>query len=266
MGLAALGSNLLSSVTGYTEKAILCVKKAETPPPSIATALTGGKLTPAQLQEKLVGSSSGLFSAIFGSPKTTAENAGYHVLEVKYNPSKIKIKSKNGDFMEAGIGGEGTNGITMIQSPNRTTMTVELVFDDVNNQDAFMFEKFTNVSPGAIVSDVAGVVNAFMNKPYTVQPQVDALVATVLQSETKQAVFYWSDMAFAGHIVGVDAKYTMFSPSGHPVRATVQLKIRQIGSDTVENKYWEDAYQKLFKGESLLDKAANLAGNVLNLK
>ena len=46
----------------------------------------------------------------------------------------------------------------------------------------------------------------------------------------KVAVFYWGGLpAFEGVIASVSVKYTMFLPSGIPVRATTSVSVKEAG-------------------------------------
>lgn len=283
MGLV---SNMASSISGKIDKALLCVKKPAAAkvntemnamfdavgaamPAQMRTAMPmiGGATTNVDLRAKMVAAQKGFLSS-FTQMKGVASQEGYHVMEVKYNPSRIRFYSHGGNQMMPGPAGAGANMQVQSTMPAMTTMQVELLFDDMNPQDAFMMEKFSDLSAGAIVSDIAGVVKSVKGEGYTVQHQIEGLIALITQSETRQVVFYWGDMAYAGEVIGIEAKYTMFNPLGHPVRGTVSLTIREGGpdGDSSGEKYWNDAYKELMKKQGLISKAAGAAGNLLNLK
>ena len=276
-------SNVVSSVTGKIDKALLCVKKPAAAKvntginsmlgavgASLDTGLfplLGGASSNVDLRAKMAASQKGFLSS-FTSMKNVAKQEGYHVMEVKYNPSRIRIQSHGGNQMMPGPAGAGANLQMQSTIPAMTTMQVELLFDDMNKQDAFMMEKISDVSAGAIVSDISGVVKNIIGDGYTVQREIEGIIGMITQSETRQVVFYWGDMAFAGEVIGIEAKYTMFNPLGHPVRGTVSLTIREGGpdGDSSGNAYWDDAYKEMMKGGGLLGKLAGAAGNLLNLK
>ena len=219
-----LGENIVSSISGSVDKAILCVKKPAT---------NNNTANSIELQAQLASiKKNGMFS-FRKQAESIAKTNGYHVLKVKYNPSKINISSRAGSFIQPGPGGESTNIISQVIVPAQTYMSFEILFDDENHQDAFMFDKFTNVSAGAVVSDVAGVVKNAKGGGYSVKEEVEALIGMLTQSETRQVVFYWSEMVFAGEIVSLDAKYTMFNTLGNPIRAVVSLTLRE--SEEISN-------------------------------
>ena len=216
-------SNVVSSVTGKIDKALLCVKKPAAAKvntginsmhgavgASLDTGLfplLGGASSNVDLRAKMAASQKGFLSS-FTSMKNVAKQEGYHVMEVKYNPSRIRIQSHGGNQLMPGPAGAGANMQMQSTIPAMTTMQVELLFDDMNKQDAFMMEKFSDVSAGAIVSDISGVVKNVIGDGYTVQREIEGIIALITQSETRQVVFYWGDMAFAGEVIGIEAKYT----------------------------------------------------------
>ncbi len=256
MGAGAdLGANLAGSITGSIDKALLCVKK-----PAAANVSRGiadrvmrlNSVSNVDLQARLAaaqGSRKNIVSS-FSAVMDIAKPAGYHVIQVKYNPSKISLSAAGGSFMEAGAGGAGTNTLTQITMPTQTVMRVELVFDDENHPDAFLWEKYTNLTAGALVSDAAALGKTIMGKEYSVQAQIEGMIALLSQSETRQVVFYWSDLSYAGEVTSVEAKYTMFNPQGNPIRGIVTLSIQQGGEDEPQSGvYWDKAFDTLFVDE-----------------
>lgn len=255
-----------SSITGSIGKAMLCVKKV---PISDVFRINVSNI---DLRAMLASSSTGLTGALpsFAVAKGITAVAGYHIMQVKYNPSTIKFSVKAENTMRPGIGGAGANQVSQAVGPAKTMMTVSLVFDDVSVPDAFMSDKFTP-STGGAVSAAAGIAKNLLGDGYTIQKYVDGLVALITQSETRQVVFFWSEQAFAGEVVGINATYTMFSPSGKPIRGIVELTICQSESETTgkgDEAYWNKAFSKLFdsSNEGLADdsKVSDSIGNLLN--
>ncbi len=193
------------------------------------------------------------------SIESIVKKSGYHIFRVKYNPSKIQIESRAGSFLQPGPGGPGTNTLSQITMPTQTYMNFEILLDEENHQDAFMFDKVTNLSIGAGVSDIAGIVKNLRNdEGYTVRPLVEALIGILTQSETRQVVFFWSEMAFAGEVVSIDARYTMFNPIGNPIRAVVKLTILQGSEEQVDETYWNNAFDNMGEGGNWQSKVNNL--------
>lgn len=259
-------SNLTSSVTGSVDKALLCVRKsAEAKKPGSKPGV--GNIA---LRESLVKAKKG-FILNFFNVLEEAKKADFHVMMVKYNPSRLRISGAAESKMATGAGGAAANLQVQSMMPASTTLQVELLFDDENHQDAFMWDKMTNLSVGAVVSDVSGAVRNLKkdSEGYSVRKEMEAMIGMVTQSETRQVVFYWGDMAFAGVITEVQARYTMFNPVGNPVRGVVTLTIHQGGIDANnkgEDAYWHDAFDTLCSLNDIQGKVTGAVGNLLNLK
>jgi len=263
-----LGENIASSISGSVDKAILCIKKPVTNTNKLGAngqqLVTNNNnsgvgvnqaVNAIDLQAKLTSIKKGGMFSFRKQAEELAKTNGYHVLKVKYNPSKISISSRAGSFIQPGPGGESTNIISQVVVPAQTYMSFEIIFDDENHQDAFMFDKFTNVSAGAAVSDIAGVVKNAKDGGYSVKEQVEAMIGMLTQSETRQVVFYWSQMVFAGEVISLDAQYTMFNSLGNPIRAVVRLSLQESEGG---HSYWNNALDKFGREGSKLDKASNL--------
>lgn len=188
------------------------------------------------------------------------------VMQVQYNPSSISFQANAQaipfTYLQQHVDGGVPN---QNMRPPTVMLNVELIFDAMNPQDAFMMDKF-RLSAGSVVSDVAG---AIQNKKggYTVQPQTDGLVAALLRAKTRTVTFRWADMAFTGQLYEVRAIYTMFSVSGKPVRSRVMLNIAQQVESDADVQYWDKALAKTFaQGNDVeLKKPAQQLGNLLNL-
>jgi hypothetical protein len=202
-------------------------------------------------------------------------NGEYYALLVKYNPSRLRFSSHGGSQLISGFGGDSSRIQVQSGEPAEVVLQVELIFDEVLPQDAFMSDKFlTNVSVGGVVSSVSGAVKNIKGDGYTVQKQIEGLLGLVTRHETKQVLFAWGDMIFAGEIIMMDAKYTMHNPLGHPVRGVVNLQIGEfqdrdltrIGSKIIDQEYWSKCYKEMLKSNSTFKKIQGSVGNLFNLR
>jgi hypothetical protein len=126
--------------------------------------------------------------------------------------------------------------------PPSVVLGVQLIFDAVNNKDAFMFEKF-RLSPTDIAADIAG---AILGREYTVQPQTNALLAMVMRDSTRVVTFKWAERTFTPSDRN-KRRYTMFSVSGsHP--DVVPLRLTQLVESTADSTYWDTAFDNCFGG------------------
>ena len=190
-----------------------------------------------------------------------------HVMQVQYNPSSLAMQATAEEVsfsclqqnIDAGIPNQNIR-------PPMVMLAVELIFDAVNPQDAFMLDK-TRISAGTIVSDVSGIVQNKKHGGYTVQPQTEGLIAALIRPDTRLVTFRWADMAFTGQIVEVQADYNMFSVSGKPIRSKVRMNIAQQVESDADFQYWDKALNKMFKDTNPVDlkSTGQKVGNLLNL-
>ncbi len=205
--------------------------------------------------------------------KSTMMN-GYKYYEFQYNPETIELSGQQGSFMaRQGAPSSGLNEMSMTNIDAETKLSFRVIFDQVNNHDAFMANKLNVTS----VADIANTVTMFCNT-YSVQGDVDGLLALTTQPVTRRVIFCFGRMFFSGEVEAVTAKYTMFSPSGRPVAAEVDFSIRQSRNCKVktsleelnqfDNGYWDRAVEEFF-GKAGEDAKIDLRpiglGNLLNL-
>ena len=253
----AVIQDAVSSLTGNLPKAILCVR-------DLSQAQGGEKGDAAKkasdLQKRLLKSTedalNGLLEDNRGGSQTfrslTGKNgamagSGYLALEVQYNPSPISMSTQAGkqvQYSGGSLGQGGANQITQIVQPVSTTMSFQLVFDDMNPQDAFVLE---NMAPtaGNLVSGTADVARK-VRGAYSVQAQMDGLMSLLTQPVTRKVIFYWAKMCFQGELVSVSSRYTMFNKDGNPIRGMVDLTIRQGEESGFDVAYWDEAFTRTF--------------------
>ena len=193
-------------------------------------------------------------------------NLDVSVMQVQYNPSSLSIMANAQPLPFSYLQQNVDSGIPnqMIRPP-MVVLSVELLFDATNPQDAFMMDKF-RVASSSVVSDISGGIKAKQGG-YTVQPQTEALMAMILRGKTRVVTFRWADMAFTGQVSEVRADYTMFSVSGKPIRSRVMLNINQQVESNADLKYWDKALDKTFEKGNTVEtkKAGQQLGSLLNL-
>ena len=266
----AVVQDAVSSLTGNLPKAILCVR-------DLSQAQGGEKGDAAKkasdLQKRLLKSTedalNGLMEDNRGGSQTfrslTGRNgvmagSGYLALEVQYNPSSISMSTQAGkqvQYSGGSLGQGGANQITQIVQPVSTTMSFQLVFDDMNPQDAFVLE---NMAPtaGNLVSGTADVARK-VRGAYSVQAQMDGLMSLLTQPVTRKVIFYWAKMCFQGELVSVSSRYTMFNKDGNPIRGMVDLTIRQGEESGFDVAYWDEAFTRTF-GDPWTDQISRKMG------
>ena len=269
-------ANLGKGITGNISKAIIFVRNVDSNEP--LPSLQEGKAKAEELQKKLLaetkkvlnsaGDSQSLgtksFSSLTGK-KGIMNNSGFIALEVQFNPSTIQIETVAGREVEyegGKLGSRSGNQVVQIHHPASTTMNFQLIFDEVNPADAFMLE---NLAPtmGNMVSTGASGIKKLMHQEYTVQNKVDGFISLLTRDITRQVIFFWGKTCFAGELIGVSSKYTMFNKKGRPIRGIVHLSIRQ-GEDeeySQQEKYWQAAFDKSF-GKAGINTASGKISNL----
>ncbi len=197
--------------------------------------------------------------------QVAADIAGLCSVEVQYNPSSIYLDTSAGsrEIDTTSAGNIGNNQLTQIDVGTLTTFGVQLIFDDMNQWDAFGMDA-SMLSTGGFVSMMSEAVHL---KHYSVRKQCEGLVACLLSPVTRKVMFCWSDMIFRGELNQVGVNYTMFNKSGEPIRATVDIMIQQNAETYKQEKggYWDKAFTKAFeKKEGDIAGAASLASKLTN--
>ena len=268
----AIGTDLLNSVIGNTETAYLvvedlrslCVPKKKDPLSKLFGSVADAVGQAASAAADAVNAAT---SAVLGggtSELAVTEGAKKKYFKVQFNPSELTLNGmlerESKQNAQAGQTGKRT-ATDAVQRPT-VTMTVRLYFDDMCQSDAFMAEKF---SSGVSVQTVVNAVSMLSGKVYSVQPQVEALIAALRNNYTRTITFYWGKFSFSGQLSNVGAQYTMFSTSGRPIRAVVSLRIYQE-LDPAKISSWYTDFTNTFKGGGLsLTGAAQKVGNLFNV-
>lgn len=188
--------------------------------------------------------------------KNAKEAVEYYDMPVQYNPSSLSFSSRAGLIEEEGPGEAGIGSRKSAVLPPETTLSVELLFEAIENDDAFLSD-----TKQQEMEEALGKKRSYQpetrrkteGRENFVQRQVDGLLSLVMQVSTKQVIFVWGDMNFGGELEDVSARYTMFGPKGNPIQASVELTIRQASADSdhkmnsSEEAYWKDAWKRFKK-------------------
>lgn len=272
----AVGKDALSSLTGNVPKAILVVRNikensgdwGDVRKKLLDQANAGKAASQDSLLKRAASALSG--SQVFSATASMLKNTGFVAMGVQYNPSGISMETVAGeqvDYSGGVMGSKANNMIVQSTQPGSTTMNFQLVFDDMNIYDSFMMSGFT-VSSGNIVQAGKNLASKVKKEGYSVQKQVEGILALLTMEQTRQVMVFWSKMCFCGELTSVQAEYTMFNTSGNPVRANVYLSIRQgDDEDFYDANEWENAFDTYFKetGGGAASIGARIAqNNILN--
>lgn len=294
MDFAKMGQNLLSSATGNIAKAVLVIRKIdveegerETTIDQVAVKdikgsideLAGAAGRPGGINGDLMKLAKKTLDngkvASFSDITSKLQNKHFIALELQYNPTSIRLDTTAGRQMSYS-GGAGATQVQQYTAPASTTLSCELLFNDVNNMDAFMLND--NPLTGMTASNIKNAVTSAAKGDYSVQRQMEGLLSLLSVPSARHVIFYWGALCFRGEMTEVTTRYTMFNKKGFPVRGTANIQIRQgDGSPDAtdpdrayryDDSYWDASFKKTFTdqgpGASVFDQVTN--NSFLNLK
>lgn len=255
---AGIASQAVNSIMGNAERAIIEItdyRKRETNVQSSsapgASSGIGGFAKVAGMSQRIAAAAAALTSSEAINSFATSAGAAHTAkqFKVQFNPSTLKLSAQSSECTSVrDVSGSGENvsggAVDVIMN-----LSVQLIFDRVNNQDAFMNEKFV-LNPTSIVSGAAkGIVNTVTGREYTVQPQVEGFIAALRNSNTRLVTFCWGNLHYTGVLKRVDSKYTMFSVSGRPIRAVVDLEIELSDPSIASGQMgeWQNQFNAAFR-------------------
>lgn len=218
-----IGQDLQNSIAGNTETAVIKIHDCR-------KTAASGIADMAALSDVL---KSGLPPAAAGCGEQLRS------FPVQFNPSELEITVTGDQIEKMDIQGkvetdvpeppkEKSGSMSMVHAE----LSVKLIFDRVVNQDAFLSDKMNLTGTKGVAGNIS------------VQPEVEGLIAALQNCYTRVVTFQWGDFTFTGSLETVQAEYTMFSPSGNPIRANVSLDISQDRADGTLME-WRSQYDRI---------------------
>ena len=171
---------------------------------------------------------------------------------VQYNPETISITTLKG-WQEKKIKNEGGDGLDNLRGydvKGKTKLSFDLVFDDVDNMNAFLLNDIVNMN---VTNAAKKGLHALQHgkSDYSVRKRMDAIMSLLCSTDTQHVIFFWSKMCFRGMITEVRNTYTMFNPKGNPIRGNMHIEITQDSDKSTDfgytENYWNNAFDKCFK-------------------
>lgn len=190
---------------------------------------------------------------------------------VQFNPSSIHVNARGGGRVPvSNFGKEGSKQGGTIQFKSLDpyiTVSFTLMFDELNQADAFMEERFT-LGATTLVKNVATAAVEAAGKEFTVRPQVEGFLAAIRNEYHRPMIFRWGKLMYAGILNSVSGKYTMFNTAGNPIRAEVEINML-LGGSKEENAsetagylyYWSKRYEQIIK-DNATDNGAGEASSM----
>lgn len=169
-------------------------------------------------RRKMTGGTPGLNKALLKISKVKYNRAdksvkldesAVYTMEAEYNPSSISISS--GASLDTDTG-EAYDSVKKEEKKADTQISFQLIFDSAQENE----------------TDVACVTNG--------------LLALMTDKTLTKLEFCWGDMSIKGQLSGIQAKFTMFSEEGAPMRAVVDISLNR---DDEDDAYWDNVFDKL---------------------
>lgn len=191
----------------------------------------------------------------------SVSNISRKLYSVQFNPTTIQISAHGGGLVRKlnyenalGKNGNGTEaqagGIVYGKEATTIILTVPLLFDKCDIQDAFMFDKLNTSITEMGKGLVKGAMTLAGKKEVSVQKEVEGFIGMIRNRKTRYVTFHWGEMNYSGSVNDLDVRYTMFNVTGQPVRATVNMTIMCL-SENMKNSegIWRDMYVNSFTEE-----------------
>ena len=271
---------MVGTLTGNIEKAVIAIQDKRDVQPKEKGAVEAGKQAAngiaaatnslSELNKMIDLKKTGsLSTALTASNGLVAKSA--RIFTVQFNPSELQFSGYGGGFAQKVNfvrDKAADEDVTFGNMQSRITMTVKLIFDQVDPQDAFMSDKFTMSYTSVTKGAVKGVKKLLGKKTNSIQTQVEGFIGALRNENTREITFAWGKMCYTGILNRISSQYTMFSVTGEPIRAVVTMTMvcadENIEGNTMGN--WDDQYKKAFGGgESFsLVNSAQKVGNLFN--
>lgn len=260
-----IGQQALASLTGNIETAVLVIHDYREKAQQISQTPYDPRDTSAALNALGRSRIAATREALQNNRAPVYPHSQDRTLNVQFNPAQLTLNSSVKP--ESKKDGTSENSRTMAMWDAQLTLTTTLYFDDMDTYDAFMWDKFTAGLSVTGISNIAkGVTEGLgKNKVHSVQGRVESLVAALRNPYTRTISFRWADFAFIGTLNTVKAKYTMFSPSGRPIRASVLLRLKHEMDPHMLNGWYKDFTYSFGHRYNNLVNPEQTTANLLNL-
>jgi hypothetical protein len=286
MDLASAAKNLGDSIIGNISKAMLIVSTGGTGDFAIDLMVkvlnTKTNQATIAMNAKALAGQLDIASAAAIAQKPTEKAGKLHMMEVQFNPSAISLDaySEATQFKGLTTSLDG-NVINQQKRAASIVLNTELIFDAVQNSDAFRQDALT-LSASNLVSTGAGLASKLLSgddDKYSVLKQSQGLLSLLTRNSVTRIIFHYGEFAFAGVLKGVQVNYSMFSPTGCPIRSKIGIRIEQVIDDANQLQIWDKKYDAVFgdsgeakklrekigKDTSALGQAGQAASRILGL-
>ena len=195
---------------------------------------------------------------------TNMGKANFVKFAVQYNPATIRLITQSGrqerKIKDQGGVDDSLRGYKV--GSGKTKLSFDLVFDDVDNMNAFLLNDVVNINASNAINKGLNTLQHGGNT-YSVRKKMDSIMSLLSTTATQHVIFFWSKMYFRGQVTDVSNRFTMFNPQGNPIRGEMHVEITQDSNQSkdygYDEHYWNNAFDECFKDTSKLKDG--FAGN-----
>ncbi|WP_409966931.1 hypothetical protein RFF05_09825 [Bengtsoniella intestinalis] len=166
------------------------------------------------------------------------DKKSYHNLAFNPNELKIKAQHKPESRTYFNTGSQGTSSQNSHVNAY-VDFSVKLYLDNLDNLPRSDYSRMDELQ--ASVDTAEGIYIAATTtqkvRERKLYDQVNGLVQSLNSASTRKVEFCWNKFSFLGLVTGVQVEYTMFTFSGNPIRATIDLTLRQLHDDIAKKPY-----------------------------
>ena len=197
---------------------------------ALVAAATANKMTEAELSASML-------------------SKGFLPFSVQYNPASLNLRTVGGRFVQyQSMGNENMNSLTATDKKTSTHLSVQLIYEAIENADAFGSSSL-GVNADDVINTGKSVIKNLAGGGYSIKKQVEGLISLLMTKEYRQVIFVWNNMFFHGELISVNANFTMFNKLGNPIKATVDLEIQQSNGNAIfasDRQYWNEVFDEVY--------------------
>lgn len=275
MGFTDTMGNFFSNLIGKVEKATIVVVDDGDDSAADGISLQGAdsKVDMAfKAKRDLRQSSMEMLGELQGTADGFLQNGKQ--FKVQFNPATLQFNASGGgyseikDYAKSGEDAKKTGsdiGIKYGKVPFQVTMEVDLIFNKVDSNDAFV-EVFQGMSTFKGLYKTGANLTG-KNSSYSVQNEIEGLIAATRVFTTCLISFNWGKMHYCGILQNLNTNYTVFNPKGEPVAGTAHLSMILIdeGVNQKSAGKWVKAYKEAFdKSKSLASTGQSVGGSAFS--
>ncbi|MCR5482484.1 MAG: hypothetical protein K6F52_06780 [Clostridia bacterium] len=200
-----------------------------------------------------------------GDGMQTPQGCLRYFFYTQYNPQNLLINGeKDIDYYIDLEQKAGDSQVTIPKGIGINELQFTLIFDQATLADAFTLEianAAASLNPTFIAKTALGMALPVMTGSPRVKDYIEAIYSCIGNQKVERVFFLWGTYIFSGLFFRANTRYTMFDKYGNPVRAELDLTLRQ--NDKIE--CWSKDLNKVFNSSATYKMLANMGALGLGL-